>query len=130
MVLGAGLLAYPVAARALAVMFWGSDASEPEARVRWQRAAQSHARLADDAGAFLARHGAHFFAADGDDALAASARDGVEGTEQGGVAIGGGLDAFGFRAAWINRAKLPDEYAEQAPMAVLSDLGSLIELAG
>ena len=44
---GAGLLAYPVAARALAVMFWGADAAEPEARVRWQRAAQSHARLAD-----------------------------------------------------------------------------------
>jgi 2-haloacid dehalogenase len=41
-----------------------------------------------------------------------------------------GAAAFGFRAAWINRAKLPDEYAEQAPMAVLSDLGSLIELAG
>ncbi len=44
---GAGLLAYPAAARALAVMFWGTDTAEPEARVRWQRAAQSHARLAD-----------------------------------------------------------------------------------
>ena len=55
--------------------------------------------FADDAGTFLARDGAHFFAADGDDAFAASARDGVERAQQGGVAVGSGLDAFGFRAA-------------------------------
>ncbi|HEX4420509.1 MAG TPA: DNA repair ATPase [Kofleriaceae bacterium] len=47
---GAGLLAYPAAARALAVLYWGSepaDAAEAEARKRWQRAARSLARLAD-----------------------------------------------------------------------------------
>jgi len=40
-----------------------------------------------------------------------------------------GATAFGFRAAWINRAKLPDEYADLAPATVLSDLGGLIALA-
>ncbi len=55
--------------------------------------------LTDDARTFLARHGAHFFAADGDDAFTAPAGDGVEGAQQGGVAVGGGLDAFGFRTA-------------------------------
>jgi len=67
---GAGLLAYPAAARALAVLYWGSapaappgapgvpvssmvgaasvpGAAEGEARARWQRTAQSLARLAD-----------------------------------------------------------------------------------
>ena len=45
---GAGLLAYPAAARALAVVFWGAPAAgEPELRARWQRTAQSLARLAD-----------------------------------------------------------------------------------
>ena len=46
----AGLLAYPEAARALAVMYWGTepgDASDADARKRWHRAAQSLARLAD-----------------------------------------------------------------------------------
>ncbi len=44
---GAGLLAYASPARALAVMFWGSDATDADARVRWHRAAQSLAKLAD-----------------------------------------------------------------------------------
>src|ERR1700753_2048889 len=47
---GAGLLAYPAAARALAVLYWGSEpagAAEADARQSWRRAAQSLARLAD-----------------------------------------------------------------------------------
>lgn len=46
---GAGLLAFPAAARALAVAYWASPASDEEARLRarWSRAAQSLARLAD-----------------------------------------------------------------------------------
>ena len=41
-----------------------------------------------------------------------------------------GAVAFGFRAAWINRGKMPDEYADLAPVAVLADLGGLTALAG
>jgi 2-haloacid dehalogenase len=42
-----------------------------------------------------------------------------------------GAGEFGFRATWINRTTMPEEYADQAtPTAVLSDLGSLIALAG
>jgi hypothetical protein len=46
---GAGLLAFPAGARALALVYWGSEASPDEvaARTRWSRAAQSLARLAD-----------------------------------------------------------------------------------
>lgn len=40
-----------------------------------------------------------------------------------------GATAFGFRAAWINRAKNPDEYADLAPERVLSDLGGLLAIA-
>jgi 2-haloacid dehalogenase len=40
-----------------------------------------------------------------------------------------GATAFGFRTAWINRGKMPDEYADLAPASVLSDLGGLIGLA-
>jgi 2-haloacid dehalogenase len=40
-----------------------------------------------------------------------------------------GATAFGFRAAWINRAKAPDEYADVAPERVLNDLGGLLSLA-
>lgn len=36
-----------------------------------------------------------------------------------------GATKFGFRTAWINRAKAPDEYPEQAPVAVLSSLSEL-----
>jgi 2-haloacid dehalogenase len=38
-----------------------------------------------------------------------------------------GAAAFGFRTAWINRAKMPEEYG-QAPAAVLADLGGLLTL--
>ena len=41
-----------------------------------------------------------------------------------------GARAFGFRAAWINRAKMPDEYPDLAPERVLTDLGGLTALAG
>ena len=40
-----------------------------------------------------------------------------------------GASAFGFRAAWVNRAKMPDEYADLAPERVLMDLGGLLALA-
>jgi 2-haloacid dehalogenase len=39
-----------------------------------------------------------------------------------------GATAFGFRAAWVNRGKMPDEYADLAPARVLSDLGALANL--
>lgn len=38
-----------------------------------------------------------------------------------------GATAFGFRTAWVNRAKLPEEY-EPAPAAVLADLAGLMAL--
>jgi 2-haloacid dehalogenase len=38
-----------------------------------------------------------------------------------------GADAFGFRTAWINRARMPEEYGP-APATVLADLGGLIAL--
>jgi len=49
---GAGLLAYPPAARALAAMYWGSEprADEAETRARWHRAAQSLGTLAASLG--------------------------------------------------------------------------------
>jgi 2-haloacid dehalogenase len=40
-----------------------------------------------------------------------------------------GARAFGFRAVWINRAQMPDEYAEFAPVQVLRDLPGLSGLA-
>lgn len=40
-----------------------------------------------------------------------------------------GAVAFGFRAAWVNRGKFPDEYADCAPLKVLPDLRSLAALA-
>ncbi len=40
-----------------------------------------------------------------------------------------GATAFGFRAAWINRGKMPDEYSDLAPVRVLNDLGGLLALA-
>ena len=39
-----------------------------------------------------------------------------------------GAASFGFRAAWINRASLPDEYADRPPMMVLSDLTALLTI--
>jgi 2-haloacid dehalogenase len=38
-----------------------------------------------------------------------------------------GAAAFGFRTAWVNRARMPDEY-EPAPAAVLADLSGLLAL--
>ena len=38
-----------------------------------------------------------------------------------------GADAFGFRTAWVNRAKMPEEYGP-APAAVLADLGGLMTI--
>jgi 2-haloacid dehalogenase len=40
-----------------------------------------------------------------------------------------GARAFGFRAAWINRGKWPDEYPDLAPSDVLADLGGIAALA-
>src|SRR5262249_42535267 len=39
-----------------------------------------------------------------------------------------GATAFGFRAVWVNRARMPDEYADLAPVRVLPDLGGLADL--
>jgi 2-haloacid dehalogenase len=36
-----------------------------------------------------------------------------------------GAVSFGFRGAWVNRAKLPDEYFDFAPVQVASDLAGL-----
>jgi len=36
-----------------------------------------------------------------------------------------GAGSFGFRALWINRAKLPDEYPDVPPSQVLNDLRAL-----
>jgi len=40
-----------------------------------------------------------------------------------------GATAFGFRALWINRAKMPDEYPEFPPKQVLADLSALAALS-
>ena len=39
-----------------------------------------------------------------------------------------GAAAFGFRAVWINRANLPDEYGELSPLRVVADLSGLASL--
>ncbi len=39
-----------------------------------------------------------------------------------------GAVAFGFRAVWVNRAAMPDEYAKLVPAAVVHDLASLSAL--
>jgi 2-haloacid dehalogenase len=36
-----------------------------------------------------------------------------------------GATAFGFPCVWVNRAGMPDEYAEHAPVRVVKDLASL-----
>jgi 2-haloacid dehalogenase len=41
--------------------------------------------------------------------------------------MGGG--SAGFRAIWINRSKLPDEYPDSPPVRVLSDLRALADMA-
>ena len=40
-----------------------------------------------------------------------------------------GAAAFGFRCVWVNRADLPDEYPEFAPVAVVRDLRALATLS-
>ena len=40
-----------------------------------------------------------------------------------------GAAAIGFRCVWVNRANLPDEYPEFAPVAVVRDLSALATLA-
>ena len=39
-----------------------------------------------------------------------------------------GATAFGFRCVWVNRANMPDEYPEFAPVTVVRDLASLVTL--
>ena len=39
-----------------------------------------------------------------------------------------GAAAFGFGAVWVNRAGLPDEYAELPPAAVVADLSGILGL--
>jgi len=39
-----------------------------------------------------------------------------------------GAAVFGFRAFWVNRSRLPDEYPERAPLRILSDLSALAAL--
>jgi 2-haloacid dehalogenase len=40
-----------------------------------------------------------------------------------------GAASFGFRAAWVNRGRGPDEYLEYPPVRVLADLSGLPSLA-
>jgi 2-haloacid dehalogenase len=40
-----------------------------------------------------------------------------------------GAASVGFRTAWVDRARLPDEYTDRAPVHVVSDLASLPSLA-
>ena len=40
-----------------------------------------------------------------------------------------GAASFGFTCVWVNRAGLPDEYPEFAPVRVVRDLASLADLA-
>jgi 2-haloacid dehalogenase len=40
-----------------------------------------------------------------------------------------GAVSFGFRTLWVNRGKMPDEYADYPPMQTISDLSSLAGLA-
>jgi 2-haloacid dehalogenase len=40
-----------------------------------------------------------------------------------------GAVAFGFTGIWVNRAKVPGEYPDEAPRAVIGDLAALPELA-
>ncbi|MGB6659761.1 MAG: haloacid dehalogenase type II [Xanthobacteraceae bacterium] len=40
-----------------------------------------------------------------------------------------GAQAFGFRPFWVNRAKVPDEYADAPPLCVIANLGALASAA-
>ena len=39
-----------------------------------------------------------------------------------------GAAAFGFQCVWVNRANMPDEYPEFAPVKVVRDLSALATL--
>jgi len=39
-----------------------------------------------------------------------------------------GANSFGFRALWINRSKVPDEYPDFPPRQIMSDLNALVGL--
>ena len=39
-----------------------------------------------------------------------------------------GATAFGFRSVWVNRAKMPDEYSDFPPLAVVNDLSGLLSV--
>ena len=39
-----------------------------------------------------------------------------------------GAVSFGFRALWVNRAKMPDEYTDHMPLQAISDLHGITEL--
>jgi 2-haloacid dehalogenase len=41
-----------------------------------------------------------------------------------------GAAAFGFRPFWVNRARMPDEYADMPPLRVIADLSALASIAG
>ena len=41
-----------------------------------------------------------------------------------------GAATFGFRPFWVNRAKMPDEYADTPPLRVIADLAALTTLSG
>jgi 2-haloacid dehalogenase len=40
-----------------------------------------------------------------------------------------GAQAFGFRPFWVNRAKMPDEYADAPPLHVIADLSAVASIA-
>jgi 2-haloacid dehalogenase len=40
-----------------------------------------------------------------------------------------GADAFGFHPVWVNRARMPEEYADRPPDRVVHDLATLSSLA-
>ena len=40
-----------------------------------------------------------------------------------------GAATFGFRPFWVNRAKMPDEYADAPPLRVIADLTALTTIA-
>jgi 2-haloacid dehalogenase len=37
-----------------------------------------------------------------------------------------GAAAFGFRPLWVNRARMPEEYADQPPMQIVTDLSAVM----
>ena len=39
-----------------------------------------------------------------------------------------GAASFGFRPLWVNRSRMPDEYAEQPALRVVPDLAALLSL--